>query len=76
MHDVQSSSVWTTPPHFRVPRFRQVLAVLTATLLSATLAGAGPLGGRVLGPDGQPVAGATVTVSGPLAAPVTTTTDF
>ena len=74
MHDVQSSSVWTTPPHFRVQRFRQALAGLTATLLSATIVGADPLGGRVLGPDGQPVAGATVTVSGPLAAPVTTTT--
>ena len=75
MHDVQSSSVWTTPPHFRVQVIRQVCAVLTATLCWTAPAIADPLSGRVLGPDGLPVAGATVTVSGPLAAPVTTTTD-
>jgi outer membrane cobalamin receptor len=75
MYDDQSSSVWTTPPHCRVQRFRQALAALTATLLSAPLASADPLGGRVLGPDGQPAAGATVTVAGPLAVPATTTTD-
>ena len=75
MHDVQSSSVWTTPSQFRVQVIRQVCAVLTATLCSTALAVADPLSGRVLGPDGLPVAGATVTVSGPLAAPVTTTTD-
>ncbi|MBP7778380.1 MAG: TonB-dependent receptor [Acidobacteria bacterium] len=45
-----------------------------ALALGVATAAADPLAGRVLGPDGQPVAGASVTVSGPLAAPVTVAT--
>ena len=73
MHDVHASSVRTTPSHFRVRMVRQGLGALALALLSAA-ASADPLGGRVVGPDGQPVAGASVTVSGPLAAPVTVIT--
>jgi len=73
MHGVQSSSVRTTPPRFRVRAFCQVIGAVAGVLLAGT-ALADPLGGRVVGPDGRPVAGATVTISGPLAAPVTVTT--
>jgi hypothetical protein len=37
MYDDQSSSVWTTPPHCRVQRFRQALAALTAPHALRTL---------------------------------------
>ena len=55
--------------------FRPLGALGLATLVGLGTANAAVLRGRVLGPDGQPVAGAQVAVSGPLAAPVTTVTD-
>ena len=55
--------------------FRPLCALGLATLVGLGTANAAVLRGRVLGPDGQPVAGAQVAVSGPLAAPVTTVTD-
>ncbi|HUU34504.1 MAG TPA: TonB-dependent receptor [Vicinamibacterales bacterium] len=46
-------------------------AAFLTTMLASGLAHADVLHGRVLGPDGQPVAGAQVAVSGVLSAPVT-----
>lgn len=73
MHDVRVSSVTTTSSLCTVPVVRHALVAL-ALALFATTAQADPLGGRVVGPDGRPLAGASVTASGPLAAPVTATT--
>ncbi len=64
---------------FRVAGFHRFLrplsAMCLATLVCAGTANADVLRGRVLGPDGQAVAGAQVAVSGPLAAPLTTAAD-
>jgi len=49
--------------------------VLTAVLAWAPAAGADTLRGRVLDPDGHPVSGARVTVSGATAAPLVAVTD-
>ena len=49
-------------------------AVMAGALVAGT-ANADVLRGRVLGPDGRPVASAQVAVSGPLAAPLTTAAD-
>lgn len=73
MHDVRLPSIRTTPLHFTLASGHP-LAALALVLVAAT-AGADPLGGRVLGPDGQPVANASVTASGPVAVPVTMATD-
>ncbi len=54
---------------------RLLSAVALATVLASGVAHADVLRGRVLGPDGRPVAGSVVAVSGPLAVPVTVATD-
>lgn len=72
MHDIRPSSVWTTTSCFRVPSPR-LAAGLCAWLLAAAPAWAAPLGGTVVGPDGRPMGGATVVVSGKAAAPLTVT---
>ncbi len=59
---------------FLLPR-RVVAIACVMTALGASLAAADQLRGQVIGPDGQPVAGAQVTVSGALAAPATATAD-
>ena len=50
-------------------------AGLAVLAVSGATAHADVLRGRVIGPDGQPVAGAHVAVTGPLAAPLTATCD-
>lgn len=86
MHDARSSSSRTTSlslsVHQTAPRpgrrlFRSLrLGVAAAALgLAAAPALADPLRGQVLGPDGRPAAGVSVTVSGALAAPLQLTTD-
>ncbi|MGE0812170.1 MAG: TonB-dependent receptor [Vicinamibacterales bacterium] len=50
------------------------LAALAALAVTAAAAHAEPLRGRVLGPDGRPVPGATVVVTSASAAPLSTTT--
>lgn len=73
MHCVRPSSATTTSSQLSVRFMQRACAALACALLAAP-AVADPLAGRVIGPDGQPVSGATVTVSGPLAAPVSVTT--
>ncbi len=72
MHDVQPSSVRTTS------RLRQFLLLVLHTACAVcvvpALAAATPVSGRVVGPDGAPLPGATVVVSGATAAPLTVTT--
>jgi vitamin B12 transporter len=72
MHDALPSSVRTTS------RFRQLcfplLRIVAAVCLWPALAIAAPVSGRVVGPDGVPLAGATVVVSGATAAPRAVTT--
>ena len=69
-------SLTTAFRHVRIHEYARLLgAAVVATLLAAGVAHADVLRGRVRGPDGQPVAGAHVAVSGPLAAPRTTVTD-
>ena len=72
MHDARPSSVRTTPPQFRIRLVRTVLILTCLTL--AVRAEAAPIAGRVTGPDGRPVPGAIVVISGTSAAPVTLTT--
>ena len=72
MHDARPSSVRTTPSRFRI-RLGRTLFALCCLTVGADLQAA-PVGGRVTGPDGRPVSGAIVVVSGTSAAPVTLTT--
>ena len=72
MHDARPSSVRTTPPHIRIRLVRTILTLTCLTL--GAVAEAAPLAGRVVGPDGRPVSGAIVVISGTSAAPVTLTT--
>lgn len=76
MLHVRTPSITTASPQPRIHAFvRPLGAALLATLVAAGVAHAEVLRGRVLGPDGQPVAGAQVAVSGALPAPVTVATD-
>lgn len=72
MHDARPSSVRTTPPHFRIRLVRTFCTLIALT--AAAVASAAPVAGRVTGPDGRPVAGAIVVISGTSASPVTLTT--
>ena len=74
-HDVRTPSVSTASHPIRIPGSG---SLALAALLTSARRAAGPgrhpaRPGR--GPDGRRVAGAQVTVSGPLAAPVTSSTD-
>ena len=73
MFDLRTPSVTTASPLARLHGFVRLLgAALTVALVAGT-AHADVLRGRVVGPDGQPVAGARVAVTGALAAPLTAT---
>lgn len=72
MHDVLPSSVRTTF-HFR-QLFVPVLRLAAVVCLAPAVAFAAPVSGRVVGPDGAPLAGVTVIVSGTSAVPRTATT--
>ncbi|MEZ5418601.1 MAG: TonB-dependent receptor [Vicinamibacterales bacterium] len=74
MHDVRPSSDWTAFPRFRIHVPQRAALALAAWLALSALAAAAPVGGQVVGPDGRPVAGATVVLSGTSAAPVTVQT--
>ncbi|MEP7117102.1 MAG: TonB-dependent receptor [Acidobacteriota bacterium] len=66
----------TARPPIRIhDRLRCLGAVAAACLLTAGVAHADVLRGRVLGPDGKPVPGAHVAVSGALAVPVAAVAD-
>jgi outer membrane cobalamin receptor len=76
MHDACSSSARTTSLSSARPTgLGASLTVAALSALLATPAAADPVRGRVFGPDGQPAAGATVTLSGSFAAPRQVTTD-
>ena len=71
---VCTPSLTTASPLAWLHGFVRLLGgTLVALAVSGGTADADMLRGRVLGPDGQPVAGARVAVTGPLAAPLTAT---
>lgn len=77
MRYVCTSSLTTA---FRPVRLHRLVRLACAAVLSVLAVSGGPahaevLRGRVLGADGQPVAGARVAVSGALAAPLAATCD-
>lgn len=80
MHDTRLSSSKTTPHHTSVHAAATlaVRGVLSITAMLAALwtvpAFADPIRGRVLGPDGRPAAGVTVTIAGASAVPLRFTT--
>ena len=74
MFHVCTPSFTTVSPYARIQAFLRLIgAVGLATLLAAAPAHADVLRGRVLGPDGQPVSGAHVAITGALAAPLSAT---
>ncbi len=73
---VRTPSVSTVSPLIRIPVFLRLAGVcLLATFVASGVAHADVLRGRVLGPDGEPVPGARVAVTGAVAAPITVETD-
>ncbi len=75
MARLRTPSLSTAFLPFRIPTTRLAGLVLATLLAAAAAAGADTLRGRVLDPDGRPVHGARVTVSGATAAPLSATTD-
>jgi outer membrane cobalamin receptor len=77
MAHLRTPSFTTAFLSLRIPGTGVAVAgwVLTAVLAWAPAAGADTLRGRVLDPDGHPVAGARVAVSGASAIPLTAVTD-
>ncbi|MGE0362701.1 MAG: TonB-dependent receptor [Vicinamibacterales bacterium] len=72
---LRTPSFTTASLPFRIPGTRLTGWLLGVLLAAAPAAGADTLRGRVLDPDGRPVAGARVAVSGASAAPLAAITD-